>query len=281
MVKAIVKKLMRGSERGLKKVLKLSKTGTKILNFIELRKFAFTACNGCFFKYVDKPFRRKTVDRVYCDAFNEVFILAKSLPLKGDIFEFGVFAGYTSLLFAKKINEFRFRDTSLHLFDSFIGLPEAVELDKNSYEFASGVWTEGSMRVCEGLDKYVHKKLAKILPNDRIHVIKGFFEDTLDAYFKNLNKKAKIVHIDCDLYSSSKYVLDFLFKNEIIQDGTFIIFDDWMASLGNPNLGQRKATQEILEMYPHWSLEKYLNYGIGSHVFIAHDLRVTNVSLEK
>jgi len=181
-------------------------------------------------------------------------------------------------LFAKNIRKFDLNDTSLHLFDSFVGLPGEQELDKNSYEFASGVWVKGSMNVADGLDSYIHKKLGKILSPDRVHIIKGFFEDTFEAYFKDKKAKAKIVHVDCDLYSASKYVLDFLFKNEIIQDGTIIIFDDWMTSLGNPNLGQRKATSEILEKYPYWSIEKYLNYGIGSHVFIAHDLRVTNAN---
>lgn len=35
---------------------------------------------------------------------------------------------------------------------------------------------------------------------------------------------------------------------------------------------------EIVEKYPHWSIEKYQNYGTGRHVFIANDFRVTNAS---
>jgi len=127
------------------------------------------------------------------------------------------------------------------------------------------------------MEKLLFQRLSKILPPERIHIIKGFFEETLQDYFDRCGVlKASIVHIDCDLYSSSKYVLNFLLKNEIIQDGTIVIFDDWMTSLGNPNLGQRKATEEVLMKYPTWFLEQYCNYGIGSHVFIAHDLRVAS-----
>jgi len=260
----------------IKKALKSSKSGKKLLNFLRLKKSAFHPASGEPFSYLDTRFGKKTIDKVYSEIFNKLFVLVRSLPLKGDIFEFGVYQGYTSLLFAKNMKKFELNDTSLHLFDSFVGLPDEQGLDKNSYEFLSGVWLKGSMNVAEGLDGYIHKKLGKILSPDRVHVVKGFFEATLESYFKDKKIKAKIVHVDCDLYSSSKYVLDLLFKNEIIQDGTVIIFDDWMTSLGNPNLGQRKATSEILEKYPHWSIEKYLNYGIGSHVFIAHDLRITN-----
>ena len=131
------------------------------------------------------------------------------------------------------------------------------------------------MAVVGGLDGYIQKKLNKILPSERIRMVKGFFEQTLTDYFHSLKGvKAQIVHLDCDLYSASKYVLDFLFQHAIIQDGTLLIFDDWMTSLGNPNLGQRKAVQEVLATHPNWALEKYFNYGIGSHLFIAHDLRV-------
>ncbi|MFC2049428.1 hypothetical protein ACFLR2_01990, partial [Chlamydiota bacterium] len=50
---------------------------------------------------------------------------------------------------------------------------------------------------------------------------------------------------------------------------------DWMTSFGNPHLGQRKAVQEILQEYPQWDFEPYFNYGIGSQVFVMHDLSIS------
>ncbi|MBS0623469.1 MAG: class I SAM-dependent methyltransferase [Verrucomicrobia bacterium] len=278
MIKKILRSLYRRISRLLVSMLEKSRLGRLFLYRRKLKHAAFKPASIEAFRYLDRR-GKKAVDTVYEQAFNQLFILLKSMHFKGDILEFGVFQGYSARLFAQYIQRFALRSTHLHLFDSFIGLPEEKEKDKNSYESSLGYWAAGSMAVMPGLDQYLHKKLAKILPSERLHMIKGFFEDTLQNYFaKKPNLKAMVVHVDCDLYSSSKYVLDFLFKNEIIQDGTLVIFDDWMTSLGNPNLGQRKATQEVLENYPMWSLEKYSNYGVGSHVFIAHDLRVTNAN---
>lgn len=261
--------------RIVRSLLKKTNAGRKLLNHLKIKEFAFQSASREPFAFLDKVGRKNTIDRVYEETFNNIFILLSALRLQGDIFEFGVFQGYTARLFARYMQKFCLEDTSLHLFDSFEGLPEEKEMDKNSYEYSSGVWKKGSLSVCKGMEDYIQKKLSKILSEKRVHVVKGFFEDTFESYF-NKPMKAKLIHIDCDLYSASKYVLDFLFSHEIIQDGTLVIFDDWMTSLGNPNLGQRKATFEVLSKYPHWSLEQYSNYGGGSHLFIAHDLRITD-----
>lgn len=127
-----------------------------------------------------------------------------------------------------------------------------------------------------GLEKRLQKGLQKILGEDRVHVAKGFFDKTLENYLKKKRyKKAALIHLDCDLYSSSKYVLTKLFEYDIIQDGTIVICDDWMCSLGNPHLGQRKALTDTLEEFSGWQFEPYLNYGMGSQVFVVHDLKIT------
>lgn len=255
---------------------RLGPIGKKISQYLRKKRSLFQPASGASFSYLDK-LGRKRIDRVYEETFNELFILMKSLHLKGDFFEFGVFQGYSSLLLAKKIKQFDLRESKLHLFDSFIGLPEGKSIDCNSYEHVLGVWDTGAMRIIEGGEKQIQKKLERLLPSSRVSLSKGFFEETLESYISQQpGLKARLIHLDCDLYSASKFVLDALLKNEIIQDGTLLIFDDWMTSLGNPHLGQRKAVAEILAEYPMWSFEKYLNYGVGSHVFVAHDLRITD-----
>jgi hypothetical protein len=61
------------------------------------------------------------------------------------------------------------------------------------------------------------------------------------------NIKASIVHIDCDLYSSTKEVLNFL--ENIVFPGTILIFDDWdyFKDEDVENMGKRKEFKE-------WSL---------------------------
>ena len=68
-------------------------------------------------------------------------------------------------------------------------------------------------------------------------------ENVKEAY----DIKASIVHIDCDLYDSTKEVLNFI--ENIIILGTILIFDDWDSFKDEDveNMGERKAFKE-------WSL---------------------------
>lgn len=258
-----------------KSILNKTELGKKLLSYIRIKRCAFKSASEHSFSPLNKLFRKTQIDLVYTEAFNKIFILANSFGLTGDVLEFGVYQGYSALFLAKKIKQFGFKDTNIHLFDSFIGLPNAKDLDNCSYEFRSGTWVKGSMAVPCRLEKYIQKKIGNILSKNRVKIVKGYFEDTLTDYIKySLKSKARLVHLDCDLYSSSKFVLEQLINHEVIQDGTIFIFDDWMTSRGNPNLGQRKAFQDVLASNQQWSFENFMNYGVGSYVFIAHDLRI-------
>ena len=52
----------------------------------------------------------------------------------------------------------------------------------------------------------------------------GLFEDTIPDYLK-VAKPIALLHVDCDLYSSTKCVFDNL--NHLIKKGTVIVFDEW------------------------------------------------------
>lgn len=248
--------------------------GEKILDSFRHRRNAFQPASRGPFEYLNRVVGGKAIDKDYENAFNKIFVLLKSFVLEGDIFEFGVYRGYTSRLLVKFIKKFSLDTAKLHLFDSFEGFPEEKSLDKYSYEFLNGTWTKGGMNVPNGFDKYLQKKLSIKLGRE-ISVVKGFYEETLEKYLSNLsNPKAQLIYLDCDLYSSSKFVLDCLFKYQIIQDGTMIVFDDWMTSLGNPQLGQRRAAQEVFDKHSSWSLEQYSNFGLGAVICVVHNLAI-------
>jgi len=223
--------------------------------------------------------KQKNADAVFIPAFDRIFLQLSAFyfnGLCGDILEFGVLQGYTSKIIADCMKRFRLKKIRLHLFDSFEGLPETNSEDQRTYECMNGLWGKGIMDVPQGLDRLIESKLQKKLGKERVFVVKGYFEQTLENHIREKKiTKAALVNLDCDLYSSSKHVLNTLFQYNLIQDGTLLICDDWMTSFGNPNLGQRKAVHEVLTNYPNWEFEKYFNYGIGSQVFIAHDLSVT------
>jgi hypothetical protein len=102
-------------------------------------------------------------------------------------------------------------------FDSFQGLPHSEGDIFFKSQFCS---SEHFFR------KFVHK--AGVDP-ERIVVVKGFFKNTLTDKLKKKAelKKAAIIHIDCDLYSSTREVLQFI--EDVIDIGTIIIFDDWFS----------------------------------------------------
>lgn len=185
----------------------------------------------------------------------------------GDIAEFGTAAGNTAKIIAKAMkrvdNE---RQKKFHLFDSFQGLPKAVnEIDINSPMVRHGDWQEG---VFLALDKIALKKMmCKYLPAANIVIYDGWFSETLKTIAPDV--KFSMVHIDSDLYQSAVEILDYIFGQSVVQEGAIIFFDDYNGNYASPNLGERKAWSETITKY----LINYSDagdYGAGSKKFIIH-----------
>jgi len=150
----------------------------------------------------------------------------------GLFLEFGVFEGTTINIIASM-----FPNKTIWGFDSFEGLPE--DWITNDEEI---VWHKGFFAV---------EKLPKV--NNNVILIKGWFDQTLPNWIKdNSNNKISFLHIDCDLYSSTKIVLKLL--NDLIQPGTIIIFDE-LYHFGNQKKytkwaeGEYKALMEWVEEF--------------------------------
>ena len=111
-------------------------------------------------------------------------------------------------------------------FDSFEGLPEQ--------------WTTGAPKGAFN----VHKRLPKVRSN--IQLVPGFFENTLEDFLTHakLDNGISLIHIDCDLYSSTKYVLKTL--DPYIQKNTVIVFDE-LYNYGDWQEGEIKALNEYIE----------------------------------
>jgi hypothetical protein len=196
--------------------------------------------------------------------------------IDGNVFEFGVLAGWTARRFAEAIRDMHYL-CDLHLFDSFEGLPRRKhEWDEASYDVRRGVWKE-EMKLPDSwieqiggpFDAHVAWALSRVISRERIHVRRGFFSDTLR---EPLHGKAAIVHFDCDLYQSTKEVIDALVRDAVLQDGTMLMFDDWNCNRGNPAFGQRRALREFLDSHrDRYSVSHYLNYGFNCAAFILHE----------
>lgn len=70
-------------------------------------------------------------------------------------------------------------------------------------------------------------------------------------------KKAAVVHIDCDLYSSARDVLQFVEPHLV--EGSLILFDDWFCYRGRRDKGVRGAFEKWL-MTSGWAAEEYFRY---------------------
>jgi len=172
--------------------------------------------------------RRETV-------FSDIVQYISYNRIEGDYLEFGCHSGWGLYIFHKLIKFRKLEQMRLFAFDSFEGFPEITGTD--SY-----------LNYKKGMLAYSYKDFQIVQKVNRMNdviPIKGFFESVLTDELINQHemKYAAIVFIDCDLYSSTKTVLEFI-KN-MLQTGTIVIFDDYWLFRGDKNRGEQKALLEF------------------------------------
>ncbi|MFA4987526.1 MAG: TylF/MycF/NovP-related O-methyltransferase [Candidatus Brocadiia bacterium] len=215
-------------------------------------------------------YTRERADAVYGQAFRRCVEFSVRSNLTGDVMEFGTLLGYTARWLAGLIREYG-SSVSLWLYDSFEGLPDIqAEEDLTSYDVqVNKTWFKGAMKVYPEIHSRVQEALGRIIPPDSLHVIKGYFEQTLGA---NLPEgKATIIHVDSDLYASAKFVLETLLRAEKFQDGTILIFDDFNSNRANPRMGERLALLEAFASQTRFTVSPWFSYGWNGQTFFVHD----------
>ena len=136
--------------------------------------------------------------------------------IEGLVLEFGVRFGTSIRQIASLVKQ------DVHGFDSFEGLPEA--------------WDENPP------GSYSTKGVIPSVPHN-VTLHDGWFEETLPGFVKKHPAPVRFMNIDCDIYSSTKTVLE-IFAKQIIP-GTVIVFDEY---IGNKNWREDefKAFQEAV-----------------------------------
>ena len=131
--------------------------------------------------------------------------------------EFGVATG-------KSINYIsKFTTDKVYGFDSFEGLPEK--------------WRDGYNKGAFNQNGNFPKV------NSNVELIKGWFNETLVEFIQTQNKKVSFIHVDADLYSSTKYIFDVL--KQYIDTDCIIIFDELVNYPGFED-GELKAFYEFI-----------------------------------
>jgi O-methyltransferase len=125
-----------------------------------------------------------------------------------DYLEFGVFEG-ASVQFWIAANQ---NASSRFVgFDSFEGLPEDWHSDRPKGAFSTG------------------GKLPEIA-DPRVSFVAGWFQKSLRRFLSEYHPQDQLViHIDCDLYSSTLYCLTTL--DPLISPGTIVVLDDFFDAL--------------------------------------------------
>ena len=146
-------------------------------------------------------------------------LATEAAKVNGTVLEFGVRHANSTRQIATLAKQ------EVHGFDSFEGIPED--------------WHD------ESRGSYSTKGIIPKVPNN-IHLHAGWFDSTLPKFLEVNAEKARLINIDCDIYSSTKTVLDLL--SQRIVTGTVIIFDEY---IGNQHWREDefKAFQESVKTY--------------------------------
>src|SRR4051812_30182595 len=142
-----------------------------------------------------------------------------AVRVSGHYLEFGVYTGGTIRFMAKRVGS-----KLIHGFDSFEGLPEAwggFSLGQRAFDLKG--------------------RLPRVPGNVILHP--GWFDQTLSHWLSANPGPVAFVHIDCDLYSSTKTVFDLLADRFV--SGTIIVFDEYF-NYPNWENHEFKAFQELV-----------------------------------
>ena len=202
----------------------------------------------------------RRVDRLEHALFRNVARFVACEQIEGDYMEFGVYRGATFAanyhIFCE-IFEARIRQDNggedleenanhrqaiwdsmrFFAFDSFEGLPELTVEDAESTDFTAGQYA------CS-VDQFMQNMKRRSVPTERVIPVKGWFENSCNTQTLGEHgiHKAAVVFIDCDIYSATKTVLEFV--GPLLQDGSVLIFDDWFSYRGHPGRGEQRAFYE-------------------------------------
>ena len=168
--------------------------------------------------------------------------VANKVP--GDVVDLGCNSGDSTIVMQRVISELA-PEKQVHAFDSFEGLPELSDNDRQD-----GVYAKGYMAA--GLDLFTRKfkELGLKMP----HTHKGWFEETVP---KHLPDKISFALIDGDLYGSTIHVLPFIYERmapgaigmiAVYYDES--IFPRQGLSGGYRSPGVKRATDEFFKDKP-------------------------------
>ena len=163
--------------------------------------------------------RRDPSTRLLTNVFETLGFALERTRVEGLNLEFGVRFGISTRFLASRVTG------EVHAFDSFEGLPESWGHNPAGVYSTSG-------------------RLPEVPSNVRLHV--GWFAETLPGFVAANQGPVRFMNVDCDIYSSTKTVLDHLADR--IVPGSVIVFDEYIMTDAWRE-DEFKAFQEAVDRY--------------------------------
>lgn len=159
----------------------------------------------------------------------DTYQLLDKIP-SGNLAEFGVFSGNTMNRLINGAANAKNPFIEVYGFDSFIGLPK-----ENPNVWNNPEWPEGAFSLCKDFNLNSIEEALTFVKNNverkDINLIPGFFKESLtEEIGRKLSNTCSYLHIDVDIYTSSKQVLNFIFDYKIAKPFSIFRFDDWNST---------------------------------------------------
>lgn len=159
--------------------------------------------------YVHNVQKFKTIRLIWADI--------KMNNINGDYLEFGILKGKSLLHSYNCAKKLQIKNVNFYGFDSFEGFP----IENHDF-FTKDNFLSNEKKVKNAFSKFRN-----------VHIIKGFFDQTLKLKKVSEIKKISFVFIDCDIYESAISIMPFI--KDRISIGGFVMIDDFSAIDKNGN----------------------------------------------
>lgn len=196
----------------------------------------------------------------------KVHYLSAIEDVEGDYLEFGVFTGSSfchSIRCCKKLAKLNPKtlNTLFYGFDSFSGFGTLGEDDKHPFytdeNFATDMQT-------------VDRRVRRVAGDISYKLVPGFFSELLEKGASGYGiEKSRIIFIDSDTYSSANEALTFCMPT--IQQGTFIVLDDYYSYRASEERGVARAFSEFMSQ-SKIKVRHVFTYGMGGAVYVVSEV---------
>jgi O-methyltransferase len=228
----------------------------KLLRFLNLRLLKtkeqqlpvdFEKWIADFYFHV-KPFTMTSPERIYANCTAIKWVVKNNI--QGSIVECGVWRGGSTMAMALTLLESKDSTRDLYLYDTFEGMSEPTEQDKDySGQSAKRKW-EASQN--ENINSWCYASIEDVkqnlsttkYPADKIHYVKGKVEDTMPS---TLPKSISVLRLDTDWYESTYHELVHLFP--LLVKGGILILDDYGHWEGQKKAVEKYFAENHIKMF--------------------------------